>query len=316
MAKAVFLDLESMGDGLDLGEVERVVEHLVCHQQSTQAQAAARMQGFPIVIVNKVVLDRETLTATRPTLICVVATGVNNIDLEACRDLGITVVNARAYGTDSVAQHAIMLMLALSTRLLDYDRAVRSGEWQHSSQFCLLDFPIRELNGKTLGIVGYGALGKRTAELAKAFGMQVLLGRRPGGQPRQDRIPLQELLPRVDVLSLHCPLTDDTRNLIGAGELARMRPGSLLINTARGGLVDEEAVVDALRSGHLGGAGFDVLTEEPPRHGNPLLAPDIPNLIVTPHSAWGSREARQRILHQLAENIRAWRAGQPVRVVT
>ncbi len=315
MAKAVFLDLASMGDGLDLSGVEQVVEHLVCHQRTTREQAAARMRGFPIVIVNKVVLDRETLESTRPTLICVVATGVNNIDLEACSDLGITVVNSRAYGTDSVAQHALMLMLVLNTRLMDYHAAVRAGDWQRSNQFCLLDYPIRELNGKTLGIIGYGTLGKRTAELAKAFGMKVMVAQRPGGQPRQDRVPLQDLLPRVDVLSLHCPLTEDTRNLLGAEELARMRPGSLLINTARGGLVDEEALAESLRTGHLGGAGFDVLTEEPPRQGNPLLAPDIPNLIVTPHSAWGSREARQRILQQLVENIRAWRAGQPVRVV-
>lgn len=315
MAKAVFLDLASMGEGLDLSGVEQVVENLVCHQRTSREQAAARMRGFPIVIVNKVVLDRETLEATRPTLICVVATGVNNIDLEACRDLGITVVNARAYGTDSVAQHAIMLMLALSTRLLDYHRAVQAGDWGRSAQFCLLDYPIRELNEKTLGIVGYGALGKRTAELGKAFGMKVLVAQRPGGRPQQDRVPVVDLLPRVDVLSLHCPLTEDTRNMIGTEELARMRPGSLLINTARGGLVDETALAESLRSGHLGGAGFDVLTEEPPKNGNPLLEPGIPNLIVTPHSAWGSREARQRILQQLVENIRAWRAGQPVRVV-
>ncbi|MCC5856539.1 MAG: 2-hydroxyacid dehydrogenase [Ectothiorhodospiraceae bacterium] len=315
MAKAVFLDLASMGDGLDLGEVEQVVETLVCHQRTTPEQAAARMAGFPIVIVNKVHLDRNTLESTRPTLICVVATGVNNIDLAACRELGITVVNSRAYGTNSVAQHAIMLMLALSTRLLDYHRAVQAGDWGRSQQFCLLDYPIRELHGKTLGIVGYGTLGKRTAELGKAFGMRVLVAQRPGGQPQQERVPLADLLPRVDVLSLHCPLTEHTRNLIGTEELARMRPGTLLINTARGGLVDESALADSLRAGHLGGAGFDVLTEEPPRDGNPLLEPDIPNLIVTPHSAWGSREARQRILQQLAENIRAWRAGQPVRVV-
>ena len=202
------------------------------------------------------------------------------------------------------------------TQLSAYRQAVRAGRWQRSSQFCLLDFPIRELAGKTLGIIGYGELGQGVARVAEAFGMQVLIAQRPGAvEPEEGRVPLPMLLPQVDVLSLHCPLTPETRGLIGAWELALMRRDAILINTARGGLVDETLLAAALRQGALGGAGVDVLSLEPPVDGNPLLAPDIPNLIVTPHSAWGSRESRQRLLMQLAENIQAYLEGEPLRVV-
>ncbi|HLA31846.1 MAG TPA: NAD(P)-dependent oxidoreductase, partial [Pseudomonas sp.] len=187
--------------------------------------------------------------------------------------------------------------------------------WQQAQQFCLLDHPIVELHGKTLGLLGHGELGSAVAKLAEAFGMRVLLGQLPGRPPRADRLALDELLPQIDALSLHCPLNDDTRNLIDARELRLMKPSAFLINTARGGLVNEQALADALRSGHLGGAACDVLTQEPPTAGNPLLAADIPRLIITPHSAWGSREARQRIVGQLSENAQAFFGGAPVRVV-
>jgi glycerate dehydrogenase len=215
-----------------------------------------------------------------------------------------------------VVQHVFALLLALCTRWPDYQQAVREGRWQRASQFCLLDFPIRELAGKTMGIVGYGELGQGVARAAEAFGMRVLVAQRPGtAETPEDRTPLPVLLPQVDVLSLHCPLTPATRGLIGAWELALMRRDAILINTARGGLVDEALLADALRRGALGGAAVDVLSLEPPVTGNPLLAPDIPNLIVTPHCAWGSRESRQRLVEQLAENIDGWLAGAPVRVV-
>jgi glycerate dehydrogenase len=208
-----------------------------------------------------------------------------------------------------------MLLLALATRLPDYQRAVRDGRWQKAQQFCLLDFPIVELEGKTLGLLGHGELGGAVATLAEAFGMRVLLGQLPGRPSRQDRLPLDELLPQVDALSLHCPLNAATHNLIGDYQLSLMKPGAFLINTARGGLVDEQALADALRRGHLGGAATDVLTQEPPTEGNPLLAADIPRLIVTPHSAWGSREARQRIVIQLMENAQAFFEGSARRLV-
>lgn len=315
--RAVFLDHASLDLGdLDLAPLRQAFDELVLHPGSTSDEVVERLQGAQVAISNKVPLNAETLAACPELkLILVAATGTNNIDLIAARERGITVSNCQGYGTPSVAQHTLMLLLALATRLPDYQAAVRAGRWQQAAQFCLLDFPIVELEGKTLGLLGHGELGGAVARLAEAFGMRVLLGQLPGRPPREDRLPLDELLPQVDALTLHCPLTEQTRGLIGAAELALMKPNAFLINTARGGLVDEQALADALRRGHLGGAATDVLTQEPPRDGNPLLAGDIPRLIVTPHSAWGSREARQRIVGQLAENATAYFAGAPRRLV-
>ena len=315
--RAVFLDSETLDRGdLDLAPLEAAFETLAYHPRTAPAQVVERLAGAPVAIVNKVPLDGDALRALPELrLICVTATGVNNVDLEACRACGVRVMNCRGYGTDSVAQHAIGMMILLSTRMLDYTRAVENGDWSRSTQFCLLDFPIRELAGRTLGIVGYGTLGQRVAALAEAFGMEVRVAQRPGGEPTPDRLPLEALLPQLDVLSLHCPLTEATHHLIDAEALAAMRPGALLINTARGALVEDTALVEALRSGHLGGAGLDVLEPEPPPVDHPLLAPDLPNLLVTPHSAWGSREARQRIVTQLVENVAAFRAGREGRAV-
>jgi glycerate dehydrogenase len=225
------------------------------------------------------------------------------------------VFNCQGYGTATVAQHTLMLLLALATRLPDYQAAVKAGRWQQAKHFCLLDFPIVELAGKTLGVLGQGELGGAVTRLAEALGMRVVVGNLPGRPPKVDRLSLDALLPEVDALTLHCPLTEQTRNLIGARELALMKPGAFLINTARGGLVEEQALADALRRGHLGGAATDVLIQEPPVAGNPLLADDVPRLIVTPHSAWGSREARQRIVDQLVENTHAFRSGNALRRV-
>ena len=312
---AVFLDSATLDD-LDFSALQACFDTLTLHSASTPEQVVERLRGAQVAISNKVPLTEPVLAACPDLrLVLVSATGTNNVDLAAARARGITVCNCQGYGTASVAQHCLALMLALATRLPDYQAAVRAGRWQQAPQFCLLDFPIMELHGKTLGILGHGELGSAVARLADAFGMRVMVGQLPGRPERPGNVPLDELLAQVDVLSLHCPLTEQTRNLIGARELALLKPGALLINTARGGLVDEQALADALRSGHLGGAASDVRTEEPPRNGNPLLAPDIPRLILTPHSAWGSREARQRIIEQLAENARAFQAGAPIRVV-
>ena len=312
---AVFLDSATLDD-LDFSALQACFDTLTLHSASTPEQVVERLRGAQVAISNKVPLTEPVLAACPDLrLVLVSATGTNNVDLAAARARGITVCNCQGYGTASVAQHCLALMLALATRLPDYQAAVRAGRWQQAPQFCLLDFPIMELHGKTLGILGHGELGSAVARLAEAFGMRVMVGQLPGRPERPGNVPLDELLAQVDVLSLHCPLTEQTRNLIGARELALLKPGALLINTARGGLLDEQALADALRSGHLGGAASDVLTEEPPRNGNPLLAPDIPRLILTPHSAWGSREARQRIIEQLAENARAFQAGAPIRVV-
>ncbi|GGE54932.1 glycerate dehydrogenase [Streptosporangium jomthongense] len=306
--KAVFLDALTLGNDVDLAPVERITGGLVKYDATSSEEVAERIRGFDTVLVNKVRLEREHIESC-PELktIAVVATGLDNIDQEAAREHGVRVLNVANYGRSTVAQHTMALMLALATRLLDYHRDVQAGRWAESDMFCLMNHPIMELEGRTLGILGYGDLGQGVAERAKAFGMNILLGARPG-QPAGEkdgypRVPLDELLPRVDVLSLHCLLTDETRNIIGTRELRMMKPEALLINTSRGGLVNEAALAEALREGVIGGAGFDVLTEEPPRRGNPLLADDIPNLIITPHSAWASREARQRIVDITARNL-------------
>ena len=314
----VFLDRDSLDrNDLDFSGLDRVLPNWRYYPATAPAEVAARIEEAEVVISNKVALDAAAIRqASRLKLIGVAATGVNNVDLPAAIARGITVCNCRGYGTPAVVQHVFALLLALYTRWPDYQQAARDGRWQRASQFCLLDFPIRELAGKTLGIIGYGELGQGVARVAEAFGMRVLVAERPGAvDATEERVPLPILLPQVDVLSLHCPLTPETRGLIGAWELALMRRDAILINTARGGLVDEALLADALRRGALGGAGVDVLSLEPPVDGNPLLAPDIPNLIVTPHCAWGSRESRQRLVGQLAENIQSWLDGAPVRVV-
>ena len=317
-SRAVFLDHDSLDLGdLDLAPLKAAFGELTLHPATAPEQIAGRLCDAQVVITNKTPITAATLQACPELkLVLVAATGTNNVDLAAAREHGVVVSNCQGYGTPSVAQHTLMLLLALATRLPDYQQAIRAGKWQQAKQFCLLDFPIVELEGKTLGLLGHGELGGAVAKLAEAFGMRVLLGQLPGRPPREDRLPLEELLPQVDALTLHCPLNEHTKNLIDAAQLALMKPTAFLLNTARGGLVNEQALADALRRGHLGGAATDVLTVEPPTAGNPLLAEDIPRLIVTPHSAWGSREARQRIVGQLTENAEAFFNGAPKRQVS
>ncbi len=307
----VLLDRGAMDCGdLELGALERALPDWRSYESTHDAEVAGRITDATVVISNKVRLDEAALrNAPQLRLICIAATGTNHVDLEAAKRHGIAVCNVRGYATPSVVQHVFALILALSIRLPDYQRALSAGRWQASAQFCLLDYPIREIAGKTLGIIGYGELGQAVARVAEAFGMMVLVAQRAGIPAAPGRVPLHEMLPQLDVLSLHCPLSPETRGLIGAQELALMKPDALLINTARGGVVDEVALAEALRNGRLGGVGVDVLREEPPVHGNPLLAGDAPNLIVTPHIAWASRESRQRLVDETAENIRAFFSG-------
>lgn len=315
--RAVFLDHQSLDLGdLDLSPLHAQFDELQLYASTRPDQVAERLRDATAVISNKVMIDAAAMEANpQLQLILVAATGTNNIDLATARLRGVTVCNCQGYGTPSVAQHTLALLLALATRLCDYRQAVTDGRWAAASQFCLLDFPIVELQGKTLGLLGHGELGGAVARLAEAFGMRVLSGQIPGRPARAERLPLDELLPQVDALTLHCPLNDHTRHMIGARELALLKPGALVVNTARGGLIDEQALANALRSGHLGGAATDVLSVEPPVNGNPLLQADVPRLIVTPHSAWGAVESRQRIVGQLSENAQAFFAGQPRRVV-
>jgi glycerate dehydrogenase len=315
--KAVFLDYESLDQhDLDLSALEASFDALSLYPSTSQAQLLERVQHADVIISNKVIVDAATLQqCPNLKLILISATGTNNIDLIQARAQGIVVCNCQGYGTSAVAQHTLTLMLALATSLLQYDRAVQQGQWNKSPIFCLLDFPIVELEGKTLGILGYGELGQAVGKLAEAFGMKVLVGSLPNRPSDSSRIPFTALLPQVDFLSLHCPLTEDTRDLIDAKAFDAMKPSAFLINCARGGIVNEQALADALVQGKIAGAATDVLTVEPPKEGNVLLDQHIPNLIVTPHSAWGSVDARQRIVKQMVENAEAFKAGQPIRQV-
>lgn len=314
---AAFLDLASIHpDDLVLAPLHAVCEDWCWRDNTAATEVRSAIAGAGIVVVNKVVLDRDTLaSASSLELVCAAATGVNNIDVAAAKQLGITVCNARAYATPAVVQHVFALLLTLTTRLRQYQDDVMAGRWSESEFFCLLDHPVRELAGLTMGIYGYGELGKAVAGVARAFGMQVLVAKRDAADEREGRLDLHELLPRVDVLTLHCPLDDATRGLIGHDELALMKSDAVLINTARGGLVDEVALLHALREGRIGGAGLDVLEREPPAADHPLLEAALPQLVITPHTAWASREARQRVVQEVAENIAAFRAGSPRNVL-
>jgi glycerate dehydrogenase len=327
--RAVFLDFGTVShDDLDTGSLERVLPGITLHATSTDAEVDERIAGCEFILTNKLNISRARMRAV-PGLrfIGLTATGTNNVDLEAARELGIAVCNIRDYCTVSVVQHVLGVMLLLTHRLREYGEAAVDGTWARSEQFTVPGAPIRELSGKMLGIVGFGALGRAVAKAAKtALGMRVLVAERPGAKPgREDdtasaigpvRVTLDELLRSADVLSLHCPLTPATTGLIGKRELALMKPDALLINTARGALIDLEALVAALRGGDLGGAAIDVLPQEPPVDGSPLFARDIPNLIVTPHIAWAAFEARQRAVDELALNVEDFlRGGRRGRVV-
>ena len=286
------------------------------HEATAQHQLAERLADATIAIVNKRRLS-AAIIAGLPALqmVAIAATGYNNVDLDACRARGIVVSNVRGYARETVPEHVFALLLALARQIGPFHRSVAAGRWQTSEQFCYFDYPIRDLAGQTLGLLGSGTLGQGVARIAAAFGMQVVFGEHKGAATCRDGyLPFDRLIREADVISLHCPLTDATRHLIGAPELAAMKPHAILINTARGGLVDEAALADALRARQIGGAGFDVLTEEPPVT-NPLLAPDLldaGNFILTPHVAWSSREAMQTLADQLIDNIEAFVGGAAV----
>jgi glycerate dehydrogenase len=285
--------------------------------ESAPEEIVERLLDAEIAIVNKVSL-REAELAQLPRLkfIAVAATGVDIIELESCKRRGITVSNVRDYATHAVPEHALMLMLALSRNLVSYRADVLRGAWQESKQFCLFGGTIRDLHERTLGIIGYGALGKAVEKLAHAFGMRVHVSEHKNADGvRAGRVSFEEILSACDIITLHCPLTVETRHIIGAAELELMRPDALLINTARGGLVDEVALAHSLLHKKIGGAGFDVLSEEPPRDGNPLLDLKLPNFILTPHIAWASNEAMQALADQLIDNIEAYVRGEPRNLV-
>jgi glycerate dehydrogenase len=308
--KAVFLDYDTVSNGdLDVSALSAAVDDLaLC--KSDDAKTAERIRDVEIVLLNRVELSRQLLrSAPKLKLVAVAGTGTNNIDVVAARELGVGVCNVRGYCTSSVVQHVWGLILSLTQHVSDYARLAGNGSWSQNDVLTGLSHPIRELDGRIFGVVGWGELGRGAARVAEAFGMRVLIANRRGESPRPDRAQLEQLLAMSDIVSLHCPLSDSTRGLIGARELALMKTDALLINTARGALVDGRALAAALRAGRLGGAGIDVLPQEPPRDDDPLLDPDIPNLLLTPHVAWAAREARQRCLDEMAANIRDFASG-------
>lgn len=310
--RGVFLDFATVSNSdIDTSRLDSVLPNLEYHQVTRYGDLPGRIAKAEAILTNKISLDAAAFSAAPDLeLIVLAATGTNNIDLQAARKNAIAVYNIRDYCTASVVQHVYALILALTRHLRAYQRLLETSAWHDSPQFCMLDYPIRELNGKTLGIVGYGTLGKAVADAAKVFGLKVIIARRPGEEGiDDDRVSLEDLLGSADIVSLHCPLTPATEKLIGQAEFDLMKESAVLINTARGALVDEEALAMALRSGQLGGAGIDVLSEEPPKHGSPLLTGRIPNLIVTPHVAWAAQEARQRAIDAMAENVAAFKRG-------
>ena len=292
--------------------------HTLSSYGTTEAhETLERIRGADIVITNKVVISAQVF-AENPQLklVAVTATGVNNVDVEAAKQNGTAVCNIRAYGNESVAEHAFMMMITLMRNLPAYQRDVAAGLWENSPFFCHLGAPMRDLNGKTLAIFGRGNIGQTLATYAQAFKMKVVFVEHKHAETVRDGyVSFDEAVRTADALSLHCPLTPETANMIGEAELQQMKPGAILINCGRGGLVDEAALVAALKYGQIGGAGFDVLTQEPPRDGNPLLKARLPNLIVTPHIAWASQEAANRLFDILVDNINRFVAGNPQNLV-
>jgi len=307
----VFLDRESVG--ADVRKPDFPHSYKEHDSTWTPEEIVDRLKGASIALINKVPMRADVLKQLpNLKLIAVAATGTDVVDKAYCKEAGITVVNIRNYAFNTVPEHVIALMFALRRNLLAYVADVRKGRWGEVDQFCFFDHPIRDIAGSTLGVVGYGAIGKAVAKRAECLGMKIL----PYDVfPQDGLVDLETLLKESDVITLHCPLTPETKNMIGAKEFEMMKSTAILINTARGGLVDEAALAEALKSGTIAGAGFDVLTAEPPKDGNILLDLDMPNLIVTPHVAWASREAMQILADQLIDNIEAFVAGKPQNVV-
>ena len=310
--KAVFLDWATMGPDLDISALRALLPRLEIFDESTSEEVAERIAGAAIVLGNKVLIS-ESLFDAAPEMrfIGLTATGTDNVNLRAARDRGVAVANIRAYCTASVVEHVFGSILNLAHNLTTYGKDVRGGAWQNATIFTLLTRPISELAGKTLGIIGYGELGRGVAGVAAAFGMEVIVAARPGThQIPEGRVAFNELLERADFISLHCPLTDATRGLFGEAQFRAMKKTAILVNTARGALIDSQALADALHDGEIAAAAIDVLPKEPPVDGDPLLDYAGDNLIVTPHIAWATLEARQAALDELTANVAAFLDGK------
>tara|TARA_B100000989_G_scaffold141842_1_gene105611 strand:- start:4591 stop:5550 length:960 start_codon:yes stop_codon:yes gene_type:complete len=311
--KGVVLDFDTLGpQDLDTSALFSLPIEWEIYGNSSVSDVSGLIKNAHVVLTNKVALTRENLNHAKDLkFIGLFATGTNIIDLDAAAECGVSVSNAVGYGTRSVVQHTWALILALTTKLLGYSKASMNGRWQESDSFCVIDYPVQELSGKTIGIVGAGELGRGVASVAPVFGMKVRYASLKNTKHsfQNDRIDFDDLLKESDVLSLHCPLTEDNINLIDQRELKLMKSSSILINTARGKLINEKSLHEALINGEIAGAGLDVLSEEPPINGNILLDERVPNLIVTPHTAWISKESRQRLVEQVAGNIKGFLEG-------
>lgn len=314
--KATFLDYATIGPNVDTAKLEGLVD-ATYHECSAVEEVAERVRHCDIAILNKAKLGRAAIEGAQSLkLIALVATGSDNVDLVAAKERGVAVVNIRDYCSIALSQHVFALVLGFTQQIGGYAKLVREGKWQKSQTFAMFDYPIRELAGRTLGLIGYGSLGQAVARLGGCLGMEVIVAARLGtarADVPKDRVHFDDVIARSDVLSLHCPLTPQTRHMIGAAQFKQMKNDSILINTARGGLIDSDALVAALRAGEIAGAGIDVLASEPPDASDPLLAHGIPNLVVTPHIAWAAQESRQRALDQVTENIVDFLAGGKLR---
>jgi glycerate dehydrogenase len=315
MERIVFLERDTIKADFRRPDFDH---ELVEYADTLPPEVVERVRPASIIISNKLPLGEPQLAHARDVkLIAIAATGSDCVDLDYCRRRGIAVCNVRGYAVNSVPEHVLMLMLALRRDLLAYRQDVQEGKWQDSKQFCLLTHPLHDIKGSTIGIIGHGSIGKSMAKLAESVGMQVLISEHKNAKSiRAGRTAFAEVLAQSDIVTLHCPLTDETRDMFGRREFESMKRSALLINTARGALIQDEALIAALREGLIAAAASDVLREEPPRDGSPLLDLNLPNFIVTPHVAWASDEAMQNLADQVIDNLEAFVAGRPQHVLT
>lgn len=319
MLKATILDYQSLAPvDLQMQALWDLPVEWALHDTTKPEETAARIAGMDVVLTNKVVLDANLLR-NNPSLklVIILATGTNNVDLKVAKELGIPVCNIVAYSTESVVQQTFAMLLAIKSRLLEYSAAVKAGRWSESQFFGLLQYPISEVHGQTLGIIGFGAIGQRVKTVAEAFGMKVLVARSLSSPdvPQEGRVPLEQLYREADVVSIHCPLSPLSQNLVDENAFAQMKPNAIVLNLGRGGIVNEQALATALKTGQIAAAATDVLTQEPPAKDHLLLDPAIPNLLITPHTAWASREARQELLDQVVNILHSFDKGQLINQV-
>lgn len=317
LTHGVILDKGSLDNAdLDFSYLDSLVDKWQSYDHTNVQDTLSRIKNAEIIITNKVIINQAILEqAAQLKLVCIAATGTNNVDLVAAKRLKIKVCNVTGYATNSVVQHVFSLIFILHRNICQYDALVRSKKWDESKHFCRLDFPISELTGKTLGIIGYGELGKAVAKTATAFGLNVIVAQSLTDNKKTDRVELAELLSQSDIVSLHCPLTNQTEKLINKNTLALMKTDGILINTSRGGVINEADLLDALKNNKLAAAGLDVLNQEPPNK-NLLIEANLPNLLITPHIAWASHTSRQRLVNEIAENIKAYQSHIDRNIVT